>query len=147
MNSEYDQTIPLWWKNEHRSERAFPLEESVTADVCVVGAGIAGLTTGYLLAREGKSVAILEARGIAAGESGRTTAHLTATLDDRFFTLKNSSGKPRAGLPPTVTGRQSTVLRPSRGKRASTAISSGSQAIWWRWMRPSEKNFPRRLQR
>lgn len=98
MNSEYDQTIPLWWKNEHRSERAFPLEESVTADVCVVGAGIAGLTTGYLLAREGKSVAILEARGIAAGESGRTTAHLTATLDDRFFTLEKLFGETQSRL-------------------------------------------------
>jgi len=80
--------MPFWWKDEHHSTRAFALEENLTVDVCIVGAGMAGLTTGYLLAREGKSVAILEARGVGAGESGRTTAHLTAVLDDRFFVLE-----------------------------------------------------------
>lgn len=37
-------------------------------DVCVVGAGIAGLTTAYLLAAEGRSVAVIERDGIAAGQ-------------------------------------------------------------------------------
>ena len=98
MNSENGQSVPIWWKGEHRSARAFRLEENLTVDVCIVGAGMAGLTTGYLLAREGKSVAIVEALGVAAGESGRTTAHLTAVLDDRFFVLEKLLGEKQSNL-------------------------------------------------
>ena len=32
-----------------------PLQENIHVDVCIVGAGIAGLTTAYLLAQAGKS--------------------------------------------------------------------------------------------
>ena len=60
-----------------------PLAEDLTADVCVVGAGIAGLTTAYLLAVEGKRVVVLDDGPIAGGESGRTTAHFVNALDER----------------------------------------------------------------
>jgi len=36
-----------------------PLKENVHVDAAIVGAGIAGLTTAYLLAQAGKSVAVL----------------------------------------------------------------------------------------
>ena len=52
------------------------LAEDMQADVCIVGAGIAGMTTGYLLACEGKTVVILDDGPIGAGMTGRTTAHL-----------------------------------------------------------------------
>lgn len=39
------------------------LEESTTADVCIVGAGIAGLTTACLLGRAGKSVVVVDDGG------------------------------------------------------------------------------------
>lgn len=45
------------------------------ADVCIIGAGIAGLTSAYLLAQQGKQVVLIDAMGIGAGETGRTTAH------------------------------------------------------------------------
>jgi gamma-glutamylputrescine oxidase len=47
------------------------LSENITADVCVVGAGFAGLTTALELARLGKSVVLLEAGRVAGGASGR----------------------------------------------------------------------------
>ena len=47
------------------------LDKNIDADVCIVGAGIAGMTTAYLLAREGKSVVILDKRRIGSGEIGR----------------------------------------------------------------------------
>lgn len=53
-----------------------PLPDEV--DVAVIGAGITGLTVGYLLACSGRSVAVLEAGGIAAGVSGHTTAKVSA---------------------------------------------------------------------
>ncbi|MBB6610033.1 FAD-dependent oxidoreductase [Pontibacter sp. Tf4] len=62
-----------------------PLQENVTCDVCIVGAGIAGLTTAYHLMKEGKTVVILEAKNtICGGETSRTTAHLASALDDGF---------------------------------------------------------------
>lgn len=52
-----------------------PLAHDAQADVCVIGAGIAGLTTAYLLAREGRRVIVIDTIGVGAGETGRTTAH------------------------------------------------------------------------
>src|SRR5713101_3958228 len=50
-----------------RSRLTFDLD----VDVCVVGAGLAGLTTALELARRGWSVALLESRRIAWNASGR----------------------------------------------------------------------------
>jgi len=77
----------------------FPaLAANERADVCVVGAGIAGLTTAYLLTRAGKSVIVLEAGSIISGETQRTTAHLVTALDDRYFELERLHGEQGAIL-------------------------------------------------
>ena len=68
------------------------------ADVCVVGAGLAGLTTAYLLTRAGKSVIVLDDGPIAAGETARTTAHVVTALDDRYFELEQLHGEAGAKL-------------------------------------------------
>ena len=75
-----------------------PLESNVTTDVCVVGAGIAGLSAAYALARAGRKVVVLELDQIGSGESGRTTAHLSNALDDRYFTVEKAVGKENARL-------------------------------------------------
>jgi glycine/D-amino acid oxidase-like deaminating enzyme/nitrite reductase/ring-hydroxylating ferredoxin subunit len=65
----------------------------LSADVCIVGAGIAGLTIAYLLAREGKAVIVLDDGPIGGGMTARTTAHLTNALDDRFYELERLFGE------------------------------------------------------
>src|SRR5688572_14969115 len=71
----------------------FPkLQQSGSTDVCVVGAGIAGLTTAYHLARAGKKVTVLDDGPIGGGETGRTTAHLTYAMDDRIHALESVHG-------------------------------------------------------
>jgi glycine/D-amino acid oxidase-like deaminating enzyme len=50
-----------------------PLAADLDVEVCVVGAGLAGLTTAYELARRGWSVAVMEARQVAWNASGRNT--------------------------------------------------------------------------
>ena len=75
-----------------------PLTADITADVCVVGAGIAGLTTAYLLTQVGKSVVVLDDGAIGSGMTGATTAHLANALDDRYFELERLHGERGARL-------------------------------------------------
>jgi glycine/D-amino acid oxidase-like deaminating enzyme/nitrite reductase/ring-hydroxylating ferredoxin subunit len=87
------------WLTTAPAPPSFPtLRENTTADVVVIGAGIAGLTTAYLLGKEGKKVVVLEDGEIASGESGRTTAHLSNALDDRYTTLEKLFGPKGARL-------------------------------------------------
>jgi glycine/D-amino acid oxidase-like deaminating enzyme/nitrite reductase/ring-hydroxylating ferredoxin subunit/hemerythrin superfamily protein len=75
-----------------------PLTGDTQADVCIVGAGVAGLTTAYLLAREGRSVVVLDDGPPGMGESLRTTAHLTAAIDDRIHVVARKHGSRKARL-------------------------------------------------
>ena len=52
-----------------------PLRTDVEADVCIVGAGIVGMTTAYLLGRSGKRVVVLDDGPIAGGETRRVAVN------------------------------------------------------------------------
>src|SRR5215471_9763647 len=54
-----EQSVSVWMRSAPAPEFP-PLDADAEADVCVVGAGIAGLTTAYLLAKAGKSVVVLD---------------------------------------------------------------------------------------
>jgi glycine/D-amino acid oxidase-like deaminating enzyme len=72
---------------------AFPrLTGNTQADVCIVGAGIAGLSCGYSLAQAGKSVVLLDDGPIAGGMKEVTTAHLVNAIDDRYFEIERLHG-------------------------------------------------------
>ena len=79
------------WQATEQTPHYPPLRGMIAVDVCVVGAGIAGLTTAYLLARQGVSVAVVEAFDIGCGETGRTTAHI-AVPDDRYWAIEEAYG-------------------------------------------------------
>jgi len=70
-----------------------PLTSDTSADVCVVGGGIAGLTVAYLLTQVGKSVVVIEDGAVGSGMTGVTTAHLVNALDDRYFELERLHGE------------------------------------------------------
>lgn len=74
-----------------------PLAGDLQTQVCVIGAGIAGLTTAYLLAREGRRVVLVDALGIGAGETGRTTAHFFPP-DAWYRQVESAFGAYRARL-------------------------------------------------
>jgi glycine/D-amino acid oxidase-like deaminating enzyme/nitrite reductase/ring-hydroxylating ferredoxin subunit len=75
-----------------------PLNENLHTDVCVVGAGIAGLTTAYLLTQAGKKVVVLDDGPLAGGMSSATTAHLSNAIDDRSFEIERIHGHEGARL-------------------------------------------------
>lgn len=52
-----------------------PITGHIDAQVCVIGAGMAGLMTAWLLQQQGRDVVVIDALGVGAGESGRSAAH------------------------------------------------------------------------
>jgi glycine/D-amino acid oxidase-like deaminating enzyme/nitrite reductase/ring-hydroxylating ferredoxin subunit len=86
------------WMARSRVPDFPPLAENQRTDVCVVGAGIAGLTTAYLLGRDGRSVIVLDLDRIGGQETARTTAHLSDVLDEGFANLEQLHGEERARL-------------------------------------------------
>lgn len=85
-------TTQSYWMTSAPMPAFAPLEGPAQADVCVIGGGIAGVTTAYLLSREGRSVVLVEALDVlGGGETGRTTAHFMPP-DDRYFEIKKSFG-------------------------------------------------------
>ncbi|HEX2121882.1 MAG TPA: FAD-dependent oxidoreductase [Thermoanaerobaculia bacterium] len=65
-----------------------PLRGEIDVDVAIIGAGITGLTAALLLAERGRSVAVVEKETVAAGETGNTTAHITAAIDARYHYVR-----------------------------------------------------------
>ena len=97
MKKSFEQSRSVWMDTAEVPLES-SLSERISTDVCVVGAGIAGMTTAYLLAAEGKSVVVLDDGPIGGGMTGRTTAHLVNALDDRYFELERLHGEEGARL-------------------------------------------------
>src|SRR5690349_15934215 len=76
----------LWMETSKRQD--FPkLEDEVSVDVAIVGGGLTGMTTAYLLKKSGKKVAVIEASKLGEGTTGFTTGHITPILDTRYKDL------------------------------------------------------------
>ncbi|MEU7208583.1 FAD-dependent oxidoreductase [Streptomyces sp. NPDC044989] len=74
------------------------LAEDLDVDVAVIGAGVAGLSTAWELARAGRSVAVLEAGRVAAGVTGYTSAKLTVQHTLVYDKLRRTRGPEGARL-------------------------------------------------
>ena len=88
-------TTPYWLADS--SARRYPvLSKALTVDALIVGGGLTGVTTAYLLRRAGLSVALVERDRIAHADTGHTTAHLTAVTDLRLEELVENFGRDHA---------------------------------------------------
>jgi glycine/D-amino acid oxidase-like deaminating enzyme/nitrite reductase/ring-hydroxylating ferredoxin subunit len=97
MKVETGSTPPVWFESAAVPSTP-PLGRDEKADVCVVGAGLSGLTTAWFLAREGLSVVVVDDGPVAGGETSRTTAHLVSALDDYYHELERLHGKDGARI-------------------------------------------------
>ncbi len=93
-----NQPHPSYWSTTASSLRQCPLTHDTRADVCIVGAGIAGLSTAYHLACAGKAVIVLDDGRIADGQTKQTTAHLSNAIDDRYVEIERLHGTGGARL-------------------------------------------------
>ncbi|BCB06026.1 FAD-dependent oxidoreductase [Bacillus sp. KH172YL63] len=82
MDFQSDKAFPGTPEPYWRETAALPsfkkLDQNIKPDVTVVGGGIAGMTTAYLLAKGGKKVALIEAGRLLNGTTGHTTAKISA---------------------------------------------------------------------
>lgn len=77
------------WKAKAEKTNYPALEGNITVDVAIVGGGITGITTAYLLAKEGKKVAVLESHKLAGGTTGDSTGNLYAMVDKRLHHIQS----------------------------------------------------------
>ncbi len=90
MESVWKKTVEL----PHREK----LEKSLHADAVVVGAGMAGVLTAYLLQEQGMDVVVLEAGRMASGQTGNTTAKITSQHGLVYAYLIEKFGREKAGM-------------------------------------------------
>ncbi len=88
-----------------------PLDDDTTADVAIVGGGIAGVASAYVLARSGVGVVLLEARGVAEGASGRNAGFLLAGVAESFVAASRRYGAEKAWRVWQLTRRTHALVR------------------------------------
>lgn len=69
------------------------LTTDLEVDVAIIGGGITGITAAYLLAAEGKTVAVLEAHQIGKGSTAYSTGNLYAPVGEKLDTIQSKHGK------------------------------------------------------
>ncbi|MBT2530320.1 FAD-dependent oxidoreductase [Streptomyces sp. ISL-99] len=98
MAAERPTVDESYWMATVPGTRFSPPDTDLTADVAVIGGGIAGLCTAWELVRAGLDVVLLEADRIAAGVTGYTTAKLTALHGLGYARLEATHGADNAAL-------------------------------------------------
>ncbi|HVG01900.1 MAG TPA: FAD-dependent oxidoreductase [Nitrospira sp.] len=93
---ESGQTTSVWMTEAVQTPPA--LETGAHADVCIIGAGLAGLTIAYCLMKEGKTVIVLDDGRPGGGMTQRTTAHLSNEIDDSYVEIERLHGREGAQL-------------------------------------------------
>ncbi len=85
----------LWIKScKFRKREA--LNKDIKTDVLVIGAGIAGILTAYMLKQKGREVVVIDAAEIASGNTKNTTAKITSQHDLIYSKLITEFGEERA---------------------------------------------------
>jgi glycine/D-amino acid oxidase-like deaminating enzyme len=72
---------PTLWVTTAQLPTYPALSKDIKAEVAIVGGGLTGLLSAYVLGKAGKKVAVIEKETIAEGATHLTTAFLTASLD------------------------------------------------------------------
>src|SRR5437762_13076734 len=86
-----------------------PLDRNLVTDVVIVGAGIAGMSVAYHLARAGCKVVVLDDGPVASGITRRTTAHLTCAMDNTYQFVESRRGT--EGAPLAASSHRSAIHR------------------------------------
>mgnify|MGYP003585414806 CR=1 FL=1 len=87
-----------------------PLVKDARCDVVVVGAGMAGMSVAYFLAREGRSVIVLDDGPVGGGMTGLSSGHLSYALEDGYVRLEALYGLQGARLAAQAHGAAVAII-------------------------------------
>lgn len=88
--------VPVSFWIDTADDTDYPaLESDIEVDAVIVGGGITGLTTAYMLKKHGIKTAIIEANRIAKGVSAHTTAKITSQHSLKYYKMINAVGEER----------------------------------------------------
>jgi len=87
-----------YWIASTQKTDYMALNSDIKLDVAIIGGGMAGITSAYLLKKEGLKVAVIEADRILQGTTGHTTAKVTSQHGLIYNKIKSSMGEEKAGL-------------------------------------------------
>lgn len=94
MNILTDMKTP--WKSDYTETFYPPLMDNLSADVCVIGGGITGVVTAYLLQQAGRRVILVEANKVGTGVTGFTSGHVTSLVDAFYHNIIKNLSKDHA---------------------------------------------------
>lgn len=90
-----DEHISIWQRSAEIPRRA-ALTGDLEADALIIGGGMAGILTAYQLKKRGVRCAVIEAARVGDGQTGQTTAKITAQHDLIYAALSKRFGTKRA---------------------------------------------------
>lgn len=82
-----------YWQKSVQLPRFDSISTNLKVDVVIIGAGLTGITTAFLLKQSGAKVVLLERGRCAAADTAHTTAHLTYVTDTRLHQLVKTFGR------------------------------------------------------
>jgi glycine/D-amino acid oxidase-like deaminating enzyme/nitrite reductase/ring-hydroxylating ferredoxin subunit len=88
--------VSSYWMESADRPRYPALNRDIEVDVAIVGGGITGLTTAYLLKHAGRKVAVIDRDCIGGVDTMRTTAHVTCVTDVDLGELVRTFGRDHA---------------------------------------------------
>src|SRR5687768_893019 len=90
---------PIWPKTAKKASKKYPqLIGNVETEIVVIGGGITGVQTAYLLAKKGKKVVLIEKDEIGEGATEYTTAFITNVVDTSLSDFKEMLGAKEAKM-------------------------------------------------
>ncbi|EOU1475637.1 FAD-dependent oxidoreductase [Clostridium perfringens] len=84
------------WSESCKFRKREALNKDIKTDVLVIGAGIAGILTAYMLKQKGREVIVIDASEIASGNTKNTTAKITSQHDLIYSKLIAEFGEEKA---------------------------------------------------
>ncbi|ELC8350887.1 FAD-dependent oxidoreductase [Clostridium perfringens] len=84
------------WSESCKFRKREALNKDIKTDVLVIGAGIAGILTAYMLKKKGRDVVLIDAAEIASGNTKNTTAKITSQHDLIYSKLIAEFGEEKA---------------------------------------------------
>ena len=101
----------LWQNNMPAYKSQNDPDTQTIYDVAIVGGGITGISTAYLLQAAGKKCILFESNNLCFGTTGGTTAHLNTLLDTPYTTIIKKFGKENAQLVAKATAEAIDLIK------------------------------------